>query len=170
MLAQAMAEKELSRACALHSAGETDSARECVRKAQDQLIGISRDLTYDDLRRYADCRSSQDSPSASFGHLKQPVAFLQIILHRFANQQVVAAEEVVLILEFLQKMFVDSDELVGTDELEASLQLIIQHNGLYRNAYYSSSNMLDRSGTGPQSLPGSRFGQAGLKIRSGVTT
>jgi hypothetical protein len=165
-LAQARADKELSRARALYDSGDLDGVSDSVRKAQEQLMGIARELTTDDLRRYSGC-TTQDSPSTSFRYIQQPIAFLEIVLHRFANQSVVASEEVLLTLEFIQDIFHDVEGTYGSDiELDAALQLIIQHNGLYRNAQFAVSSFLDRSGAGLQSLQASKMSSFNLSLQS----
>jgi hypothetical protein len=155
-LSQARADKELSKAWAAHHEKDWHATVDCVRKAQDFLMGIARDLTFDDLKRYAACKS-QDMQSGSFGIVQQPVAFLHVILHRFANQSVVATEEVLLALEFIQEMYQDDDvEYEPENSVEAALLLLVQHNGLYRNAQCTSS-FLDRSTSGFENLQGTRL-------------
>ena len=155
-LAQARADKELSKARALYDEKDWNGTVDCVRKAQEQLMGIARDLTSDDLKRYAGGKS-QDIPSASFGYVLQPVAFLHVLLHRFANQSVVATEEVQLALEFIQDMYQDADgDYEPENRLDAALLLLIQHNGLYRNAQ-CAPNFLDRSASGLENLHGTRL-------------
>ena len=163
-LAQARADKELTKARALFEDGNFDGVVACVKKAQEQLMGIARDLTLDDLRRYAGGKS-QDTHFSSFGCVQQPMAFLYIILHRFANQVTVAAEEVLLILDFIQDMYQDSDGSFGPENhADAALLLLLQHNGLYRNCQSSTSNFLDRSASGLDALQGSRLAHSSFNL------